>query len=80
MRFFGDNADYKSAIARQCQWCEVGPPEWSPYAKLWIHRLPKLDRRCANPPNNYGLTTQVPEETISSAAHQAYLRDRKVKP
>ncbi len=36
--------------SKQCRWCADGPPEWSYDAKIWIHRRPKLDRRCENPP------------------------------
>lgn len=49
----------------KCRWCEEGLPEWSFYARVWIHRHAGLDRKCENPPNNYGYTTQVPELTIS---------------
>lgn len=55
-------------MAKQCKWCETGPPEWSHCAKIWIHR--RLNRRCTNPPSNYGYTMQVPEETASSLTHQ----------
>ncbi len=35
-----------------CKWCIEGAPrEWSVYARVWMHRLPRLDRRCENPPN-----------------------------
>lgn len=54
-----------------CKWCADGPPEWSYHAKVWIHRRERLDRACENPPNNYGYTTQVPEETISSQSVEA---------
>jgi hypothetical protein len=31
----------------KCKWCIAGNiPELSPYAKVYIHRLPRLDRRC----------------------------------
>jgi len=30
-----------------CKWCRDGNvPEWSPYVKFYMHRLPKLDRKC----------------------------------
>ncbi len=51
--------------AQRCKWCYDGPPEWSRWAKVWIHRRDRLDRQCEDPPNDYGYTTQVPEETIS---------------
>jgi hypothetical protein len=36
---------------KRCEWCEqYGMPEWSYSANVWIHRLPRLDRRCENPP------------------------------
>lgn len=34
-----------------CGWCSDGNPEWSVYAKCWIHRRSKLDRKCERPPN-----------------------------
>ena len=55
-----------------CKWCADGLPEWSYHAKVWIHRRERLDRRCENPPNDYGYTTQVPEETISREQVRAY--------
>lgn len=48
-----------------CRWCADGPPEWSYDAKVWIHRRERLDKRCENPPNGYGYTRQVPEETVT---------------
>jgi hypothetical protein len=48
-----------------CQWCKESKPVWSYHAKVWIHRRERLDRRCLNPPNDYGYTTQVPDLTIS---------------
>lgn len=51
--------------ATECRWCLEGAPEWSYAANVWIHRRDRLDRRCEKPPNDYGYTTQVPEETIS---------------
>lgn len=33
----------------ECPWCEEGAPEWSPHARVWIHRRPRLDRKCLNP-------------------------------
>jgi hypothetical protein len=65
--------------APKCKWCLENKPEWSPDAKVWIHRRDRLDRRCENPPNDYGYTTQVPEETFSSPEHQAWLRGRKLE-
>lgn len=35
-----------------CPYCQEGAPEWSPFAKVWIHRRPKLDRRCLNQSGN----------------------------
>lgn len=52
-----------------CRWCIEGAPEWSYDAKVWIHRRPTLDKRCLNPPNDYGYTRQVPEETKSRRPH-----------
>jgi hypothetical protein len=64
----GVGAKVNAALAAPkaaCRWCADGKPEWSYDAKVWIHRRDRLDRVCENPPNNYGYTTQVPEETIS---------------
>jgi hypothetical protein len=31
----------------RCKWCREGNvPEWSPYAKCYIHRRETLDKRC----------------------------------
>jgi len=66
---------------KYCKWCaSEGQPEWSYDAKVWIHRRATLDKRCENPPNNYGYTTQVPEETVSSKEHQEWLSKRPVMP
>lgn len=49
-----------------CRWCREGKPEWSYDAKVWVHRRSTIDRRCENPPNDYGYTRQVPEDTVSA--------------
>jgi hypothetical protein len=50
----------------KCKWCDEGnAPVWSFDAHVWIHRRDTIDKRCLFPPNNYGYTTQVPEERIS---------------
>jgi hypothetical protein len=41
-----------AAEEQGCRWCADGQPEWSPYAKVWIHRRDRLDRRCEKPPSN----------------------------
>jgi hypothetical protein len=69
----------RNAGKRTCKWCEDGAPEWSYHAKVWIHRRERLDRRCENPPNDYGYTTQVPEETISDEERKG-LRKNAGKP
>lgn len=33
-------------ISDECKYCGEGEPEWSPYAKCWIHRRATLDKRC----------------------------------
>lgn len=33
----------------ECPWCKEGEPEWSPYAKVWIHRRERLDKKCLRP-------------------------------
>lgn len=34
----------------KCKWCEIGSPEWSSDARVWVHRRSRLDKRCdANP-------------------------------
>ncbi len=40
---------------KACKWCADGPPEFSEYSKVWIHRRESLDRRCDNPPADWAV-------------------------
>jgi hypothetical protein len=50
-------ADGTVISVKTCKWCAEGPPEWSEYSKVWLHRRVRMDRRCDNPP----LTPPQPE-------------------
>lgn len=36
----------EKTITNECKYCAEDEPEWSPYAKCWIHRRATLDKRC----------------------------------
>lgn len=46
-------------IYDECKYCAEGEPEWSPYAKCWIHRRAYLDKRCTR--KRLGPCGELPE-------------------
>lgn len=36
----------EKTISDECRWCGESAPEWSEDAQCYIHRRPRIDKRC----------------------------------
>lgn len=54
----------EQTISDECKYCAEGEPEWSPYAKCWIHRRASLDKRCTR--KRLGPCGELPEELVQA--------------